>query len=243
MFKPENLVDSAIWQKGLRKENVPGICILDPDGDIVRNLVKTGHAKKSESWPCYHTDMYLFTMDGIDFGIVGYAVGSPFAVLVAEEMFALGCRLLISMTSAGLIDPSVKRPCYMLIEKSIIDEGTSRLYRPWAMVAELDVGLKTRLDGLIHDGTLRSGIAWTTDAPFRETRSRIARMRKIGVTAVEMESSALYSFASAKKKAVICLAHITNEMGTGDNEFDKGGENNTDSSLKLISAMVKRILG
>ena len=71
VFTPENLVDIAIKQKGLVKDSIPSICILDPDGDIVRYLVKSGRAKKSKNWPCYHTDMYLFSINEIDLGIVG----------------------------------------------------------------------------------------------------------------------------------------------------------------------------
>jgi uridine phosphorylase len=242
VFKPENLVEAAIKQKGLQKENVPGICILDPNGDIVRYLVRNGMAKKSKNWPCYHTDLYLFEMDGINFGIVRCAVGSPFAVLVAEEMFVLGAKLLISITSAGLIDHSIKRPCFMLIEKSVIDEGTSRLYRPKSNFAEINDKLKTKLSELIRDGKFISGMAWTTDAPFRETQSKINYMRDIGVAAVEMESSALYSFAKSKNKAVICFAHITNEMGTGEKEFDKGEENGSEASLELIADVARRIM-
>lgn len=32
-------------------------------------------------------------------GVVGCAAGAPFAVLVAEELFGSGCKLLISITS------------------------------------------------------------------------------------------------------------------------------------------------
>jgi hypothetical protein len=46
--------------------------------------------------------MYNFIHQGIEFGIVGNAVGASFAVLVAEEMFASGCELLISMTQGIL---------------------------------------------------------------------------------------------------------------------------------------------
>ena len=44
-------------------------------------------------------------LDGCEIGIVGCAVGAPYAVLVAEQMFAAGCKLLISITSAGQITP------------------------------------------------------------------------------------------------------------------------------------------
>jgi len=105
VFTPEALLREARRQKGLATANVPRICLLDPDGDLLRRLRRDGQAARLESWPCYHTDLYTFTLAGETAGIVGCAVGAPFAVLIAEEMFASGCALLISVTSAGQIAP------------------------------------------------------------------------------------------------------------------------------------------
>ena len=98
-FAPENLLREARRQKNLPHCAMPEIGILDPDGDIVRYLAATDQADRDPCWACYHTDLYRFEHAGLTFGIVGCAVGAPFAVLVAEEMFASGCRLLISVTS------------------------------------------------------------------------------------------------------------------------------------------------
>ena len=43
-FKPENLLREARRQKGLPEAPVPEICILDPDGDMVRYLCNAGVA-------------------------------------------------------------------------------------------------------------------------------------------------------------------------------------------------------
>ena len=69
-------------------------------------------------------------MDVIDLagqvvGIVGCAVGGPYAVLVAEQMFASGCRLLISVTSAGQIVGVREPPYFIMIDRALRDEGTS----------------------------------------------------------------------------------------------------------------------
>ena len=40
IFNPENLLREARRQKGLPDCNVPEVCVLDPDGDIVRYLQK-----------------------------------------------------------------------------------------------------------------------------------------------------------------------------------------------------------
>ena len=53
------------------------------------------------------------------------AVGAPFAVLVAEQLFASGCRLLISVTSAGQIVSTAPPPYFVLIDRALRDEGTS----------------------------------------------------------------------------------------------------------------------
>lgn len=55
----------------------------------------------------------------------GCAVGSSFAVPVAEQLFASGCRLLISITSAGQITVLGPPPYFVLIDRALRDEGTS----------------------------------------------------------------------------------------------------------------------
>jgi len=96
-------------KKNIPEGQVPPICILDPDGDIVSNVIATRKAKVNLFWACYHSKLYNFEYSGVEFGIVGCAVGASFAVLIAEELFASGCQLLISVTSSGLILKKVKR--------------------------------------------------------------------------------------------------------------------------------------
>jgi hypothetical protein len=52
-------------------------------------------------------------------GLIRFAVGALFAVLVAEELFASGCQLLISVTSAGQIANHFGHsPYFVLIEQA-----------------------------------------------------------------------------------------------------------------------------
>ena len=138
VFRPENLLREARRQRRLPATPVPAVCALDPDGDIVRALRANGRSRRTDAWACYHTEMDVTEHDGVTLGIVGLAVGAPFAVLVAEQLFVSGCRLLISVTSAGQIAPVGPPPYFVLIDRALRDEGTSHHYLPPSLFAAAD---------------------------------------------------------------------------------------------------------
>ncbi len=235
-FTPESLLREARRQKSLEVAAVPALCVLDPYGDLVRRLRDDGRARIDRSWACYHTDLYRACVNGFEFGLLGCAVGAPFAVLVAEELFASGCQLLISFTSAGQLVELHPPPYFVLIEKALRDEGTSYHYMPASEFSAADAALLSLLDGKF-DGigiAVERGATWTTDAPFRETHDAIASMQEMGLLAVEMEAAALYAFACARGKAVVCFAHVTNQMGRIERDFEKGEADGSVSCLALI---------
>jgi uridine phosphorylase len=241
VFQPENLLREARRQKNLMTGEVPEICVLDPDGDIARAMLAAGRARRNPFWACYHTDLYDLDDHGETLGIVGCAVGAPFAVLVAEQLCASGCRLLISITSSGQIADTGPTPYFILIDRALRDEGTSLHYLPAAAFAYADTALVTRIAaGLAgHRPPVRQGGTWTTDAPFRETAAAIDAARARGVLAVEMEAAALYAFARARSKAVICFAHVTNRMAQTGGDFEKGEANGALDALDLIGATAR----
>lgn len=220
---------------------MPDICILDPDGDIVRHLLAAKRARRLAAWPCYHTDLYTFEHENVPYGIVGCAVGAAFAVLVAEELFASGCRLLVSMTSAGQILPVQEPPYFIIIDRALRDEGTSYHYLPPADYSFADDGLVELAKASLTDVgiAVRVGCTWTTDAPFRETADAITSVREAGILAVEMEAAALYAFAAARQKPALCLAHVTNQMGRVEGDFEKGADDGAGASLTVIAEIAR----
>ena len=110
VFQPESLLREARRQRRRNEQPIPEVCLLDPDGDVVRWLQQTGRGRRSESWACYHTDLWEVEVEDTPVGVIGNAVGAPFAVLVAEELFASGCAFLVCVTSAGQLDPAMKLP-------------------------------------------------------------------------------------------------------------------------------------
>lgn len=240
-FLPENLLREARRQKGLGDGAVPAICVLDPDGDIVRQRRAAGRAVRDPDWACYHTELYRLTHDGIELGIVPCAVGAAFAVLIAEQLFASGCRLLVSVTSSGQLVELRPPPYFILIEKALRDEGTSYHYLPPSDFSFASRPVIAALEGAFARlrVPVERGATWTTDAPFRETPAAIASMKARGLMAVEMEAAALYAFAEARGKPVICFAHVTNRMARIEGDFDKGEADGSVDALALLVAAAK----
>jgi uridine phosphorylase len=216
-------------------------CILDPDGDILRRLKHSGEAKSLDTWLCYHTDLYTFSLGGETVGIIGCVVGAPFAVLIAEELFACGCRHLLSVTSAGQIVAAGAPPYFVVINRALRDEGTSYHYAAPSEFAEADPRLVGAVTKALKDEGLLAhiGASWTTDAPFRETTEAIEAARAKGILAVEMEAAALYVFARARAVSVLCLAHVTNTMGLAERDFEKGESDGTTDALRVLEIAAK----
>jgi uridine phosphorylase len=241
VFEPANLLREARRQKSIAKADVPEICVLDPDGDILRLLRCEGRVSLSTAWACYHTELYEFGDEQEHFGIIGCAVGASFAVLLAEQLFVSGCRFLLSVTSAGQIVAQGPPPYFVVIDRALRDEGTSYHYLPPAEFSEADPALLGTVMAALrdHQSQVYCGATWTTDAPFRETAGVIERCRERGILAVEMEAAALYAFAQARRKPVLCLAHVTNQMAVSGSDFEKGEADGAYASLAVISVVAR----
>lgn len=244
VFRATALLREARRQKGVSTADVPAVCILDPDGDIVRRLRKEGRAKPFDQWPCYHTELDTFDLAGTTVGIVGCVVGAPFAVLIAEELFASGCQLLVSLTSAGQIVAAGPTPYFVIIDRALRDEGTSYHYAPPSEYAEADPAIVAVAGAALKTQGLRAivGPSWTTDAPFRETAEAIDAAKARGILAVEMEAAALYAFAQVSRNPILCLAHVTNAMAQTGQDFEKGEAAGTSDALAVLATVVAAVL-
>lgn len=238
IFQPSNLLRESRRQNEINHGEIPDICILDPDGDLVDYLKSKNKAIKCDYWACYHSHLYTFTIKGQTVGILPCAVGASYAVLIAEQMFVSGCKTLISITSAGIINQPNSTQQFALIKESLRDEGTSYHYLAKDEPARLSSKLSEKLT---KNSLWMEAKSWTTDAPYRETQTAINAMKEDNVTCVEMEASALYAFAKAKNKDVICFAHLTNTMAQEEGDFEKGEDFGSLEMLELIEEVLGKL--
>ena len=146
IFEPANLLREGRRQRGRPDIDVPAECLLDPDGDIVRYLNATGPAHEHPGWARNHTTLWVFDLHGTEIGVIGCAVGAPFAVLVAEQLAVSGCELLISITSSGSITAVDDPPYFVIIDRALRDEGTSLHYLPPGDWSDAPTRLLGKLD-------------------------------------------------------------------------------------------------
>lgn len=238
-----NLLRESRRQRGIPHVPVPDVCLLDPDGDVVRHLAPAGNATLHPGWACYHSQLWTTKVGQRSIGIIPCAVGGPYAVLVAEQLVESGCRLVVSVTSAGVINRLGPTPYFVLIENAWRDEGTSEHYLPPASWAHLAPKLATALVGAFDglDEPVHRGTSWTTDAPFRETDAAIASAAQAGAHAVEMEAASLYAFATAGGHDLVCVAHVTNAMAVQGEDFEKGEADGTYRILALVQVIADRL--
>lgn len=223
-FLPENLLKRS--SSMLRKESgsLPRCCVLDFDGELVPVARDRFGATPCSVWPCFHTVLFRVERDGINMGLIGGTVGAPFAVLVAEQLIALGCRHIIGYSSSGAVSDRLVLPCSVVPDRALRDEGTSYHYLPptkWAHSRGELPAIAAR-HAAVCGLPVHRGPTWTTDAPYRETRIQIERHRAEGVLAVEMEAAALMALAEARDAEIASLLHVTNALATADTDFHKG---------------------
>ncbi len=225
-FTPERLMEAVRAERGLPRESVPPLCVLDFDGDLSDQLAEEGTTTPSRSWACFHTSMRVMTIDGLRCGIVPRTIGGPYAVLVAEQLHAAGARLIVGLTSAGRVSPALPLPSILVIDEAIRDEGTSLHYLPAApTVAAPTPGIGALLAAELRalDVPVTTGMVWTTDAPYRETSDQLRMWAEKGVLAVEMQAASLFAFARAREAHVAMVALVSNGVDEVSGQFDTGG--------------------
>jgi uridine phosphorylase len=237
-FTAADLMASVRMLRNVPKQQVPPICILEFDGDLTDWLVQRDLAKPFPSWPCFHTTMYSVDAGGSPCGLIARTIGGPYAVLIAEQLLAAGARLIVGITSAGRVAPSLPLPCIVVATAAIRDEGTSHHYLPPTEKIECPTAIASALVRELHALGIgvEEGLVWTTDAPYRETATQLEHWAMRGVLAVEMQAASLFAFATAQGANVAVVARVSNAVDHLGEQFDTGTHRD---GFQVIQAIVR----
>lgn len=147
------------------------------------------------------------------FFMAGPAVGAPMAVLALEKLIALGGKDFIVYGWCGSLTNDLQIGDVLLPTWAMSDEGTSAHYsvpvRPESCRKTrrfLEQGLAARGNKVI------AGPAWTTDAPYRESRQKIKTLGDQGIFGVDMEFAALSTVAAFRDVALTAVLLVSDEL-------------------------------
>ncbi|MGV1100953.1 nucleoside phosphorylase [Thiovibrio sp. JS02] len=168
----------------------------------------------------------------------GPCVGAPMAVLCLEKLIALGARRIISLGWCGALSSQLQVGDLVLPARAVSDEGTSGHYPVDGSVAPSPLVLASLRGALaLRREKFLEGPVWTTDAPYRETREKVARLQREGVVAVEMECAALLQVAAFRRIDLAAVLLVSDLLWKEPWQPAFQGKNLRKRSRQLLAAL------
>jgi uridine phosphorylase len=179
-------------------------CVLCFFKEVIAELVREGaQARRVHNGESEAGDYPVHELDygGRRLAIVPPGAGASSAAARLEHMIALGCLKFIACGGSGVFVGSIGVGHIIVPTAAIRDEGTSYHYlAPAREVAPTRRALSA-IEAVLRENNQEyvRGKTWTTDAVYRETRSRMARRRREGCVVVEMEAAAFFAVARFRR--------------------------------------------
>jgi len=219
LITPQLTIEGYTRRKGITVEDIgvgPTV-VISWGGEVVQSLAQELGAQLSEHW-LYGERQPLFTgkYKGRLFSLAELPVGAPGTIMMMEELITCGARCFIGLGWAGSLQPDAPIGTLLIPTSCIIEEGTSLHYPNRGLPPAPDAGLVELLEESARAEGLKvvKGPVWTTDAPYRELKTKVSRYRELGVLGVDMETSAMYALGIYRDVRVCNLLVVSDELGT-----------------------------
>lgn len=209
------------WYLGHRADAVGDRALLVGDPDRIDRIA--GHLQDVTFLPVKRgLKTITGTYNGRTVTVAAFGMGAPIATIVLHELADLGIARFMRI-GTSMYFPPTEGGALLISEKALAFEGTSRSYRDDPDDCSADPGLiaACRDAGAAAGETITGGLFATYDAFYRdmfgidkEGEARAARnhrmLREAGVVAIDMETSALITAASALNVAFasLCLGTV-----------------------------------
>jgi uridine phosphorylase len=147
--------------------------------------------------------------------VVHAGVGAPLAGGLLEQAIALGGQFFVAVGGAGCLVPDLALGHAVVVSSAVRDEGTSYHYVAPSRVIEADPAAVSSIEATLADAGVpfTTGRTWTTDAPYREARTRVTRrVERDGCITVEMEASALLAIAQFRGVRLVSLLYAGDSL-------------------------------
>ncbi len=139
--------------------------------------------------------IYRFADDGVF--LMHGPVGAPACAGWLEDLIGMGIKKVMFCGGGGVLDHTIDVGKMMVVTAAIRDEGFSYHYLKPSRTVEANTNTVAKIEAYLKEEGIGyfTGIAWTTDAFYRETREKVALRREEGAKIVEMEQAACLAVA------------------------------------------------
>ncbi|MFZ6030611.1 MAG: nucleoside phosphorylase [Chloroflexota bacterium] len=183
----------------IRRRDVAEACVVCFFHDVLGGIVADRAARVAVDacWEDGPHPVYEIEYLGKRLAFYHPGVGGPIAAGLLEEAIAYGCRKFIVCGGCGVLQKDIAVGHLIVVNAAVRDEGTSYHYLPPGReVLAHPAGVQALEGALTRRGVpFLTGKTWTTDAPYRETQSKIDARRAEGCLTVEMEAASLMAVA------------------------------------------------
>ena len=172
--------------------------------------------------------IYKINYKGLEIAFFMSLVGSAACVVQYEEITALGLEKLIVFGTCGVLDKNIGDMAIIIPSSAIRDEGTSYHYMKSSDEVSVNEKYKEEFIEVLNEFECGyvEGKVWTTDAPYRETRAKVAKRKEQGCVCVDMECSALAAVSKFREKDLFQFFYAADNL---DNvKWDKRSLSNED---------------
>ncbi|TET97822.1 MAG: purine-nucleoside phosphorylase [Anaerolineales bacterium] len=212
-------------------------CIICFFGEVIEKVVSEHKAEvlTHNRWEDGPHPLYEIEYSGRRLAFFHPGVGAPLSSGILEEVIAFGCRKFIAIGGCGVLERDMEVGKLIVVSSAVRDEGVSYHYLPPAREVEAQPDVVSKVEGVLKDRGIPFilGKTWTTDAPYRETRSRIDARRGEGCIAVEMEAAAMMSVAEFRKVAFGQILYAGDDL-SGDDWDNRGWQSRGDVRDRLF---------
>lgn len=141
--------------------------------------------------------IYAVNYKGKRFAFFESRVGEPACIGDFEDMLVMGMKKLILFGNCGVLDRNIEDCGIIIPTRALRDEGCSYHYAPPADSIQVNHKYRELFHQVLaeHGYSFVEGTTWTTDAPYRETREKVARRKAQGAICVEMECAGMQAAA------------------------------------------------
>ncbi|MCR4952712.1 MAG: nucleoside phosphorylase [Treponema sp.] len=159
--------------------------------DVINELLETGALELEQNFggenPVY---VYRFKDNPDVLITLGY-VGCPACAGNLEVFASCGVKKVMFCGGGGVLDKNIKVGELLVVEGAIRDEGFTYKYLEPSRYIYTDKKITQKITAYLdeHKISYLTGITWTTDAMFRETKALVEQRKSEGAKIVEMEQA------------------------------------------------------